>query len=239
MFDFRNKNITLNMAAQRTPFFNTGSASFGIVARNRIYNGNAAHWFDDVKQIIFEHNTVSPGGAGPTWGNNIDNYSEGYCQHIFHAHNSFSNVWAGDRESMTFDPVNAQFNGLVQKDDGSTVTFAPGGSGTASDAILGGAAAVLAGTGAGQYRRIVALGVGTVSVDRPYDPPLDATSTLQLGPFKGRIIFHANEYVDGGSFQTYATAMDIVVSEHRFERSEGLLAWGRSGTSRTLGQGGL
>ena len=76
-------------------------------------------------QVIFEHNTIEPGGAELSWGNNIDNYSGGYCQHVCewaaslslrrclrltrlwlpdHAHNTFKNVWAGDREVMTFDP---------------------------------------------------------------------------------------------------------------------------------------
>ena len=41
-------------------------------------------------------------------------------------------------------------------------------------------------------------------LDRPFATPLDKTSRISLGPFKGRIIFHANEYRDGGAFQTCA-----------------------------------
>ena len=90
-------------------FNNGGSAKNGIVAHNKLYNANAAHWFDDIKQVIppvpfftrfdhlspiftpffplfaqviFEHNTIEPGGAELSWGNNIDNYSGGYCQHV-------------------------------------------------------------------------------------------------------------------------------------------------------------
>ena len=50
---------------------------------------------------------------------------------------------------------------------------------------------------------------------------------LQVGPFKGEIIFHRNRYEDGGAFQLYANAADIIVSQHRFARTEGLLSWGR------------
>ena len=63
-------------------------------------------------------------------------------------------------------------------------------------------------------------------VDQP--PFLDATSLVQFGPFKGRFVFLDNEYVDGGAFQLYANAADVVVAHHRFERMEGLLSWGRA-----------
>jgi len=33
-------------------FNNGGSAKNGIVAHNKLYNANAAHWFDDIKQVI-------------------------------------------------------------------------------------------------------------------------------------------------------------------------------------------
>lgn len=69
----------------------------------------------------------------------------------------------------------------------------------------------------------------TVVIDRPFTTALDAASSVvQVGPMKGKIIFHRNSYTDGGSFQTYANAQDVIVSAHRFERSEALLSWGRS-----------
>ena len=209
------------------------SAKYGLIARNELWNANAAHWFDDIKQVIFEHNTIRPGGAFVSWGNNLDNYGDGYAQHVYSAYNSFQNVWQGDREIMTFDPVTGHYMGPVLAVDkaGTTLTLAPASAnnGTASNSSLGGAITVLAGAGAGQYRRIIRMSDGThVTVDRPFSTPLDATSRVTLGPFKGRIVFHANEYRDGGSFQTYGNAQDVVVSEHRFARCEALLSWGRA-----------
>ena len=32
---------------------------------------------------------MRPGGAEVSWGSNLDNYSPGYCQHVYHAHNHF------------------------------------------------------------------------------------------------------------------------------------------------------
>ena len=45
-------------------FLGGGSATNGLIARNTLWNANAAHWFDDIKQVIFEWNTVRPGGVG-------------------------------------------------------------------------------------------------------------------------------------------------------------------------------
>lgn len=131
-----------------------GSAMNGIVARNTLWNANAAHWFDDIKQVIFEHNTIRPGGAEMSWGNNIDNYSGGYCQHVYHAHNHFQNVWAGDREVMTFDPVMGDFFGGATC-VGTTCTLSATGVGSANEGSMGGMVSILAGTGAGQYRRMI------------------------------------------------------------------------------------
>ena len=216
-----------------------GAATNGIVARNTIWNSNAAHWFDDIKQVIFEHNTIRPSGAELSWGNNIDNYSNGFCQHVFHAYNLFQHVWAGDREMMTFDPVLGSFFGHVSSAttdkkaaDSSILRLskAPGGTGSASSAILGGMVSVLSGTGSGQYRRVQKVIDGsTIQLDQPFTTPLDDSSLVQVGPFKGRFVFLANRYMDGGAFQLYANAADVVVAHHRFARMEGLLSWGRAG----------
>lgn len=124
------------------------SATNGIVARNMLWNANAAHWFDDIKQVIFEYNTVRPAGIELSWGNNMDNYSQGYCQHVFHAHNSIQGVWAGDREMMTFDPVFGAYFGQAAAaiEAGEPILHLTNGTGSASSAYLGGMVSVLQGS---------------------------------------------------------------------------------------------
>ena len=132
---------------------------------------------------------------------------------------------------MTFDPVTGDYNGLLVsvEDDGVTLHLDPAGDGAATNASLGGAASIVAGKGAGDYRRVIAMpNSHTVVIDKPFSTTLDGTSRIQLGPFKGKFIFYSNSYIDGGTFQTYGNAMDVVVAKHTFERSEGLLSWGRS-----------
>lgn len=48
-----------------------GPARYGYIARNMIWNANAAHWFDDIKEVIFEWNKILPAGTALSWGNNV------------------------------------------------------------------------------------------------------------------------------------------------------------------------
>eukprot|EP00933_Yihiella_yeosuensis_P031758 TRINITY_DN25376_c0_g1_i1.p1 TRINITY_DN25376_c0_g1~~TRINITY_DN25376_c0_g1_i1.p1 ORF type:complete len:802 (-),score=122.38 TRINITY_DN25376_c0_g1_i1:24-2267(-) len=210
----------------------SGSASNGIVARNTIWNGNAGHWFDDVKQVIFEYNSIHPGGTFLNFGNNVDNYGDGYCQHIFHAHNVVEKVWGGDREMMTTDPINGDYFGHVNVqlgEDQRPLLHLINGTGQVGAGRVGGMVSVLHGTGAGQYRRIVEIINGlNLRIDRAFTTPLDKSSLVQVGPFKGRLIFYSNRYVDGGAFQLYGNDADVIVAKQRLSRMGGLLSWGRS-----------
>ena len=82
---------------------------------------------------------------------------------------------------------------------------------------LGGAVTVMAGTGAGQYRRLVTAS-HTPVIDQPFDTPIDSTSVIQIGPFRGRTIFYHNRYEDGGDWQLYGNAHDWIVSQQHMQR---------------------
>ena len=94
---------------------------------------------------------------------------------------TLQHVWAGDREQMTFDPVTGHFNGGIAgvSTNGTRIMLSRNGSGAASNSSLGGALSVLAGAGAGQYRRIVSMpDTHTVVIDRPFTTALDAASSV-------------------------------------------------------------
>ena len=38
-------------------------------------------------------------------------YARGYAQHLFFAHNDYRQVWTGDREILTLDPLFGSFTG--------------------------------------------------------------------------------------------------------------------------------
>lgn len=126
---------------------------------------------------------MRPGGAEVSWGSNLDNYSPGYCQHVYHAHNHFQHVYAGDREAMTTDPVTGDYFGgaFVDSSGGVELTLRDG-IGAADPSNVGGAVSVLDGTGVGQYRRVVHVSNGSrLRLDTAFDTPLDSTSRVQAG----------------------------------------------------------
>ena len=178
--------------------------------------------------------------AGP-WGQ----YARGYSQHLFFGHNDYRQVWEGDREILTLDPLFGSYTGSVvavsnvseSKNGSLVITNATQGTTLITEDAcshchidagdLGGAATIIAGTGAGQYRRIVSVEKRRITVDRPFLTPLDSTSVLQTGPFRGRTIFVGNTYQDGGPWQLYGNAHDWIVSGQRMARTAGIISWGR------------
>ena len=77
--------------------------------------------------------------------------------------------------------------------------------------VLGGAVTVQNGTGAGQMRRIVAWpNVShnpTITIDRPFDPPLDGTSFVTVSPYWGHMIWDNVTMSDGSSVTVGAAAV--------------------------------
>eukprot|EP01047_Picozoa_sp_COSAG01_P061424 COSAG01_NODE_7672_length_3104_cov_2.368053_1_plen_274_part_00 len=122
--------------------------------------------------------------------------------------------------------------------DGTKLTIAHGfdpRSHSYTDRVEGGALVVLAGTGAGQYRRIVSWpqpschGVGqcVFEIDAKLAVPLDATSVIEVMPFRGKNIFHRTHYSDVGAFQFYGLGVDNMVVSMTMERGGGFAAWGQ------------
>lgn len=221
---------------------NCHGAFFGVVARNRIYNGGAAHFTNQWNQVIFENNyihgisVIAMGqsiGTAP-WG--------GYDAHILIQDNHYRFVWGNDREVMTFDDAGGSYFGTLQSVNGTGLV-------TSNDCWLpqdtewggwgGGAVVVLNGTGAGQWRRIAvpngnATGNRTWQVDAPFTvtpataPAAGAAASfVEILPFRGRIIFHRNSYEDTGAFQFYGHAVSNIVADNVAARFGGFINWGQ------------
>ncbi len=113
---------------------------------------------------------------------------------------------------MTFDDAGGSYWGAVASVVGTTVTTAADCKATTEEwgGWVGGSIVVLNGTGIGQWRRITQAGVYTDPnvtsnrtwlIDSPFDVTPDGSSFIQIMPFRGRIIFARNHYVDVGAFQ--------------------------------------
>eukprot|EP01051_Picozoa_sp_SAG22_P014567 SAG22_NODE_1787_length_3579_cov_2.621264_1_plen_688_part_00 len=88
------------------------NASYGMVARNKLWSGNAAHWFNQVHQVVYEDNEWV-GVAMQAYGSNIDTYNGGFSQNLYLSGNSYRFSYGGDREMLTLDTLNAYYFGPV------------------------------------------------------------------------------------------------------------------------------
>jgi hypothetical protein len=214
-------------------------ATFGYIADNSVHHGGASHFMNQWRQVVYERNEnvgASVIAMGQSVGTGLDG---GFDHHILHVDNVVTSVWGNDRELMTFDDAGGAYFGRVAGADGTTLTTAED-TRSAGDIKAGGWAGgcvvVLNGTGAGQYRRVVVPGIGpeptnpnnrTWVVDKPWDLPPDATSFIQITPYRGRNIFAGSRWSDGGAVQYYGQALENVIADATFERMTGVLAWGQ------------
>ena len=56
-------------------------------------------------------------------------------------------------------------------------------------------------------------------MDVPFVTPLDSSSLVQLGTCHMMMVFHDNEYADGGAVQTIGDSQDIIVADTKWERT--------------------
>lgn len=88
---------------------------------------------------------------------------------------------------------------------------------------------VVRGAGLGQYRRIVANTANTLTVDRPWDVPPDATSTLVVASATHSFAVYGNDIVGIPNYyqnesatagiETYGTAFDGVIARNSISRA--------------------
>lgn len=108
---------------------------------------------------------------------------------------------------MTYDNAGNAYYGPIAKIDGTKLTITSGfdpKSHSYTNRVEGGAMVVVAGAGAGQYKRIVSWPgsingtSGVFEIDSPLAAPLDATSVVEVMPMR---------CVAGGSVCTAMSAL--------------------------------
>jgi hypothetical protein len=201
----------------------------GLISGNRIAYGSTGHLFENADCLIFENNDMMGRGtcAG---GNGISTYWNNFSRHIYYAGNHVHDLYGIDREMVTLDGDGVAYFGTAQA-NGTRLTldadpvfrdYAPSPHTDYRGAVV----YILEGTGAGQYRTVVANEGREWTVDRPWDAPPDGTSRLSIVPFRGRNLFIGNTFEDGGPLQLYGSAADVIVAENRGARMDAMFAWG-------------
>ena len=215
--------------ASGQPLF-TFFAHVGLIARNRIFSGQTGFDLENADRLVFEDNHLV--GASPlTCGNSVSSFWSAYCRNVWFARNHIEKVFGGDRETMTLDAGGGVNPGPLVSAEGTKLAFAKEFAYRTYHPVpladyRGAAVSILDGKGAIQYRIVAKHQGREVEVDRPWTIPPDATSKIQIGPFRGHNLFVGNTIEDGGCFQLYAAANESIVAENKGARMDGFAVWG-------------
>ena len=198
----------------------------GLVRGNRLYNGRWG-WYciSGSDGVVFDHNTLVGADLMSTGGglNCLDGSTS--SQNVFFGHNRLSLMHGWDREAMTTDAGGELYFGKVASAEGAKLTLAA--EPTTKRPEWGGAGVfILAGRGAGQYRRVVARTDQTVEIDRPWAVAPDGESELAITMFQGHYLVVDNEFADCGAMQFYGTSIECLVAGNRGTRMPGLRGLG-------------
>jgi hypothetical protein len=208
-------------------FYGSGRALFlsrvrgGLVSDNRFCNGRWG-WYciSGSDGLIFENNEITGADLMSTGGglNCLDGSS--YSQNVYYAGNRLNLMHGWDREAMTSDAGGEVYFGKVASAEGTTLTLAEVPKPTHREWI-GAGIFVLAGRGAGQYRRVVGHDEATVEIDRRWDVSPDAHSDIGITMFQGHYLLVDNEFTDTGAMQFYGTSIECIVAGNRGTRMQG------------------
>jgi hypothetical protein len=218
-----------------------GQSGNGVLERSRVRGAFNTYGLESVNGIVFENNDFE--GDLTCYGSFMATYFGKSTENIYFGSNRVGGWHGADHELLTMDGGGgAYFGGVAATSaDGRTLTLAkdpvfagyyPTGYQPRLFNYTGGAVVVLAGVGAGQWRRVVkndwAAGGTNRSwvIDAPFAVALDASSVLSIVPFRGNIVIVDNAFHDGGGIQLYAMAIATTVAENTASRTSGFMAWG-------------
>jgi hypothetical protein len=190
------------------------------------------------------------GGQYVTFQNNVLNGASGWSsglialRYIYCAYNRSNNIVSGEREALTLDvnsiigrrtpvewrglklPVVKPWIGHVSSDNGMSVRLPA--AHLPPHAYHGLDLLVLAGRGAGEYRRISDNSEDSIAVSAPWMVDPDQTSVVLAFQLPGRGIFYRNQAEDTSVlFQIWGYLYDCTFDGNRAVRSQGM--WGLSG----------
>lgn len=220
------------------PLAGPDGPSFGLVVNNTFAFGFRCYHLEQIHALIVEHNLMEGAGLA-SMGNDVVNFYGTATEKLWFAHNHQYRQLGADHEMMTLDGVDGFYWGRVTI-SGRSVKLArelsdrdylqPAIS-NSRKTFAGAIFQVLSGAGAGQWARVSTNTNTTVELDRELEHSLDTTSMVSIVPYRGLLMFVANDYEDGGPFQLYGDAHNCLIAENTGSRMDGfsgvgLVRWG-------------
>jgi hypothetical protein len=201
-------------------------ASGADIHDNTLYNGRWG-WYclSGNNGVIFENNSITGGDLMSTGGglNCLDGAT--VSQNVYYAGNTLKNMFGWDREAMTTDAGGAAYYGTVASATGTKVEFATDVDWKRD--WTGAGVFVLGGAGQGQYRQIVHTDGRDVTVDKPWQIPLDSSSVITVTMVQRNYIFVNNSFADAGvAIQMYGSSIGNIAYGNTSARTAGFHNFG-------------
>jgi hypothetical protein len=194
------------------------------IAGNKFYNGRGG-WchISGSDGVIFEHNSLQGADLQSSGGslNVLD--GSGCSQNVYFASNQLSLLHGWDREAMTTDGGGGAYFGKIRSANGSVVELTGPPTAGVND-LRGAGVFILAGRGAGQFRRLAAVSGNWVTLDAPWTRDPDTNSDLTITMLQQRYLILGNDFTDTGAAQFFGTAIDSIMASNRGKRMRGF--WG-------------
>ena len=193
------------------------------IARNRVRIGRLGYCFVvGGERLVFEENAFE--GADNMARSAVFFHSDlayPLLSRVYFAGNRLSDIWANDRECMSTDGASGQyFGGAVSS--GPAGVALPAAQTWKPNQMAGHTLFVVGGRGKGQWRLVAGNTENTLTLDRPLDVPLDATSVVAMNHSMDRFLVVGNDYRNTRiAFQFYGTGTDSIVAENTAARSGG------------------
>lgn len=197
------------------------------IARNKITAGKVPCPLGGARQVIVEDNEFI--STHPTAYQNI----AGHGKNIYYARNTHTALNTHQADfSFTFDTGMSAYCGKIAEVSGTNLvlaadpafpTWAKEDSRYWKEAVV----CILDGKGAGQYRDVTSNRGRAWTIDRPFDVAPDATSTVTIVPFNGRILVIGNRFEDANWVNAgFGTSIDVIYANNKLVRCAQLLNHG-------------
>ncbi|MBI2297996.1 MAG: hypothetical protein HYU66_03435, partial [Armatimonadetes bacterium] len=203
------------------------AARGALIRGNRMRMGRFGwYWLSGSDGVIFEHNELL-GADLSTWGGGINTLDGSPAsQHVYFAHNQLRWFYGGDHEALTTDGSGSPYYGKLAQVDGAQLTLAEDAE-WAKGEWHGASLFVLGGKGMGQERAVTAYEGRGVTLDRPFDVPLDDTSLVSINRRQRRLLLIGNEFEEVGvAIQLYGTSTECIAAGNRVRRGTGFVNHG-------------
>ncbi|HEY1943537.1 MAG TPA: right-handed parallel beta-helix repeat-containing protein [Roseiarcus sp.] len=212
-------------------------ATDAVISGNRFGNGRrGAYMITSSQRVIFENNVIFSADLQSTGGGvNTLSKDARVSENIFVGGNTFTSVLGWDREGLTTDGPGGYYYGSVSaKGERSYRLLSSAPERPLAGAWAGALLVVAAGKGEGQWAEVTGMdgtpdedGHVSVTLDRAFTVPPDATSLISISPMQRNYLVIGNTFEDTAiAFQTYGVGLDHVIAGNVSRRTGGFYLYG-------------